>query len=149
MGDDPYLGWTSDHVGKLEKLRSAVRILAEGHKKFRDRIDEATFALIRLDANGLPAHLRSRFERIHRARLKAARSEGRYFSFSYLTQTQRDSLVRDIIDLYEACLIDIGRTWPRFHFMYPQDVEPPKRKRRHRSRAKLYSNDRNRHGIGT
>jgi hypothetical protein len=140
MGDDPYLGWTSDHVGKLERLRSAVRVLAEGHKKFNDRIDEATFALIRLDANGLPAHLRSRFERIHRARLEAARVIGknRDFHFSDLikSSTKRDNLIADIIGLYEACLIDIGRTWPRFHFMYPKDVEPPKRKRRHRSRVK-------------
>jgi hypothetical protein len=54
MEDDPYLGWTSDHVGRLERLRDAVRILAEGHQKFRDRIDEATFALVHLDPMTFP-----------------------------------------------------------------------------------------------
>jgi hypothetical protein len=33
--------------------------------------------------------------------------------------------VADIIALYEACLIDIGRTWPLRDFEYPEDVDPP------------------------
>jgi hypothetical protein len=119
---DPDLGWTSDHVGKLERLRYAVRILAEGHKKFRDRIDEATHALIIFDPKDFPAHQRPRLERIFLARQKAARGteEYRYFAFDFLTPTERDDLVTDIIDLYEACLIDIGRTWPRWP-VYPQE----------------------------
>ena len=43
------------------------------------------------------------------------------FSFAYLTPTEQHNLVADIIGLYEACLIDIGRTWPRWDFVYPQE----------------------------
>jgi hypothetical protein len=137
MENDPDLGWTSDHVGRLERLRDAVRILAEGHKKFCDRIDNATYALAHFDPIDFPAHLRPRIERIHRARRRAVRTAIDYsdFSFAYLNQTERDNLVADIIGLYEACLIDIGRTWPRWDFVYPQEgdvAHTQKRKKRHR-----------------
>jgi hypothetical protein len=141
MENDPDLGWTSDHVGRLERLRDAVRILAEGHKKFRDRIDKATSALVHFDPEDFPAHLRPRLERIHRARRKAMRTAINYddFSFAYLTLTEQDNLVADIIAIYEACLIDIGRTWPRWDFVYPQEgdvAHTPQRKKRHRGKTK-------------
>src|SRR5262249_13434149 len=131
MENDPDLGWTSDHVGSLERLRDAVRILAEGHKKLDDRIDKATYALVHFRPKDFPAHLRPRIQRIHHARRRAAMhwraaDTGREvpilrFSFAYLTPTEQHNLVADIIGLYEACLIDIGRTWPRWDFVYPQE----------------------------
>jgi len=144
MENDPDLGWTSDHVGMLERLRDAVRILAEGHKKFYDRIDKATYALVHFRRpEDFPAHLRPRFERIHHARRRATimgrGSIPSYSDFSILTPTERDNLVADIIGLYEACLIDIGRTWPRWDFVYPQEgdvAHTHKRKKRHRGETK-------------
>ena len=58
MAKDPYLGWTSDHVGTLTRLQTAVRILAEGRGKTADRLNKATYALVALRAENFPKHLR-------------------------------------------------------------------------------------------
>ena len=54
------------------------------------------------------------------------------FAFDEITPTQRKQFVADTTAMYEACLIDIGRTWPQWDFGYPKaDVlEKPKRLRK-------------------
>jgi hypothetical protein len=41
----PDLGWT-DPVGRLVRLQTAVRTLAEGRGKTADRLEKATYALV-------------------------------------------------------------------------------------------------------
>ncbi len=57
-----------------------------------------------------------------------------YFAFDALTPTERKQVVADITALYEACLIDIGRSWPQWDFMYPKGDLLPKPVRRRRKK---------------
>jgi hypothetical protein len=41
-----------------------------------------------------------------------------------LKPSERARFVGDLIALYEACLLDIGRTWPKYDFVYPEDIAP-------------------------
>jgi hypothetical protein len=43
--------------------------------------------------------------------------------FNQVKPSERVRFVNDLLALYEACLIDLGRTWPKWNFMYPNDVE--------------------------
>ena len=128
MMTDPYLGWTSDHVGLLSRLKAAVRILAEGRGKTRERWEKATFPLVHLRPESFPARLRSRAETVLSLRGKVAHQIGNYthFAFDELKPRERVRFTDDLLALYEACLIDIGRTWPMWDLMYPKDIAPPK-----------------------
>ncbi|WP_316187965.1 MULTISPECIES: hypothetical protein [unclassified Bradyrhizobium] len=134
MNDD--FGWGGDHVGKLIALQTAVRKLA-GQGKLRDRYDAATFALATYHERDFPEHLRPAFNRIMEARRKAREDVNEnyaYFAFDALTPTERKQVVADITALYEACLIDIGRSWPQWDFMYPKGDLLPKPVRRRRKK---------------
>ena len=123
-----------DPVGVLEKLRYSVEVLAQGKGKLRQRLDQATFHLVPLDESDFPAPLQPVFTRILETRLSVRREIGTYTSFSFdlLKPTAKKQLVKDILDLYEACLIDIGRQSPEWDFVYPTGELPTKRKRRRR-----------------
>jgi hypothetical protein len=54
------LGWDGDHVGRLSRLQTAVRILAEGRGKTSDRLERATNALATLRPEDFPEELRKR-----------------------------------------------------------------------------------------
>ena len=133
--DDP--GWGSDHVGKLESLRAAIRELAGGGK-VRDRFDRATFCLVTYW--DVPQHLRPALKRIRDARRRCRHDitpSYAVFGFDTLSAAVRKQIVADLIALYEACLIDLGRTWPQWDFMYPTGDLIPKPKRRNpRKKAK-------------
>jgi hypothetical protein len=123
-------GWGGDHVGKLYTLQTAMRLLA-GNKKIRERYDAATFPLVRYQERDFPEHLRPAFTRIIDARIKSRHEVHKdYVSFNFdeLTQTERKQILADITALYEACLIDIGRSWPQWDFMYPKGEVIPKRR---------------------
>jgi hypothetical protein len=124
--DLDWLGW-GDPSGQLDKLRTAVRVLAEGRGKPRERMDEATLALVFMRSEDFPKRLRNRAAKVLSIRGKVATSYvgGSYFHFEKLKPKERMRFVADIIALYEACLIDIGRTWPLWDFEYPEDVDPP------------------------
>lgn len=133
MIDDPQLGWSGDHVGILCRLQIAVRVLAEGRGKTADRLERATLPLIGLRPENFPEIMRKRAARVLALRGNAAAhvSEFTHFRFGDMTPTERIRFVDDLIALYEACLIDIGRTWPHWDFMYPkEDREKPVRRRR-------------------
>jgi len=40
-----------------------------------------------------------------------------------MTVKERTHFVGDLLALYEACLIDLGRSWPMWAFMYPKDTD--------------------------
>jgi hypothetical protein len=127
MTNDPQLGWGGDHVGKLSRLQTAVRILAEGQGKTAERLEKATYALATLLPRDFPERLRERATKVLQLREDAADHGGNYthFRFADMTVAQRKRFIADLIALYEACLIDLGRTWPQWDFMYPKS-EPAK-----------------------
>ena len=115
-------GWGGDHIGKLVALQTAMRKLS-GQGKLRDRYDAATFALVTYRDEEFPEPLRPALNRIKDARRKARQDVSEtytYFAFDFLTPTERKQVAADITALYEACLIDLGRTWPKRDFMYPK-----------------------------
>jgi hypothetical protein len=132
-------GWGGDHVGKLHRLQTAVRILAEGRGKTAERIAKATEALIGMSPRDFPQHLRNRAIKVTSLRGNAAAHVGNftYFRFEDMTVSERTRFVGDLLALYEACLIDLGRSWPMWDFMYPKDtdVAPTSKERKRHSRG--------------
>ena len=127
-------GWGGDHVGKLLKLQTAVRILAEGRGKTADRIERATGALIGLLPQDFPERIRKRATKVLGLRGSAAAhlEDFTYFRFGDMTPNERVRFVGDLLALHEACLIDLGRSWPMWEFMYPKDIDAspaPKQKK--------------------
>jgi hypothetical protein len=53
-----------------------------------------------------------------------------HFAFSKMPPTQRAAFVSNLMALYEACLIDVGRCWPEHDFLYPHARPSVGRKRR-------------------
>lgn len=126
-------GWGGDHVGKLVALQTAIRHLT-GNGKIKERFDAATFPLVTYHERDFPASLREALKRVIDARIKCRRdvtSTYTVFAFDELTPTERKQIVADLTALYEGCLIDIGRSWPQWDFMYPKGdvLQKPKRRR--------------------
>ena len=114
-------GWGGDHVGKLEKLQYAVQVLSEGSWKTPARLNMATFALVHLRPKQFPEHLRKRATRVLGFRRKHIYEAGNANYFGEVKPNDRKEFVQDLLMLYEACLIDLGRGWPRWSSMYPTD----------------------------
>jgi hypothetical protein len=131
------IGWGGDHVGKLSKLRTAVRMLAEGRGKTAERLEKSTYALIGLRPTDFPDRIRNLANRALSLRGKYVFHAGDSSYFHYVAPGDKVRFANDLIALYEACLIDLGRTWPQWDFMYPEDIDaPPKRKKGHSGSAK-------------
>jgi|SRR5262249_21565233 len=127
------LGWGGNHVGKLHTLQTAVRILAEGRGKTAGRLEKATFALVGLRPEDFPPKLRKLAKKVLALRGNAAAHIYGYtqFRFYEMTVGERVRFVADLLDLHNACLIDIGRSWPQWSFMYPSgEAAKPRRRRR-------------------
>jgi hypothetical protein len=120
MRDDH--GWGGDHVGKLHKLQTAVRILAEGDGKTAERLNRATYPLVTLFPRDFPAQLRERATRVLELREKYVFHAGDESYFHQVKPRDRRNFAGDLIALYEGCLIDLGRSWPEWDFMYPKDI---------------------------
>jgi hypothetical protein len=131
MIDDSNHGW-GEIVGKFEELKAAMNDLISISGNVRERFDEATFRLVKYGEQDFPEHLRPAFNRIIDTRIKSRRDITGMFAFETLTPTERRQLVADICAMYEACLIDIGRSWPEWEVLYPKaDVlGKPKRRRK-------------------
>jgi hypothetical protein len=139
------LGWGGDHVGKLEAFRAAIRILAGGGR-VRDRYDRATACLVTYW--DVPERLRPALKRVREARRGCRRvitppgvtPVHAVWAFDQLAPVARKQIVADITTLYEACLIDIGRGWPQWDFVFPKGELIPKSKRPNpRKKAKANS----------
>jgi hypothetical protein len=116
-------GWGGDHAGKLSKLQTAVRVLAEGRGRTAERLENATYPLVMLSPRDFPEHLRNRATRVLGLRQKYVFFAGDESYFHQVKPSDRVSFANDLIALYEACLIDLGRSWPQWDFMYPEDIE--------------------------
>jgi hypothetical protein len=139
--DDYRLGW-DDPIAQLNSLRVAVKeLLALGlgpQEKGtgpRERFDRATRRLIIY--RGWPDRLKHRRENISSARIAVREDQGAWFRFDLLSAKERRALADDILALYEACLLDIGRMYEKgghatagYEIMYPKDAAPRTFKRR-------------------
>jgi hypothetical protein len=115
-------GWGGDHVGTLHRLQTAVKILAEGRgEKTTDRLQKATYALVTLFPKDFPQHLRNRATLVLEFREKYVYHAGGESYFHTIKPNDKKRFINDLVALYEACLIDIGRGWPQWDFMYPKD----------------------------
>jgi len=125
-------GWGSDHVGKVVCLQTAVRILAEGRGTIAQRLQSATYPLITLFPSDFPKRLRDRARKVLEFRSKYVFHAGNESYFHRVKPSDRVNFIRGLLALYEACLIDLGRTWPEWDFMYPKDIKAkPSQSRRH------------------
>jgi hypothetical protein len=128
-------GWGGDHVGKLHALQTAIKHLC-GAGKVRERFDAGTYPLVTYHQSDFPEHLRPAFNRIMDLRIKSRAEiapEYVVFAFDSLSPTERKQIVADVQALYEACLIDLGRAWPEWDFMYPKGEllpKPPRRRKK-------------------
>jgi hypothetical protein len=116
-----YKGW-SDPVTQLLGLQDAVRIIMEGQGNFRTRMDLATFALVFFRPEDFPERIRGRASKVLAVRRAVAvrYQTDTLFHFERLKPKERKALIADIMALYEACLIDIGRMGSDYEFMYPK-----------------------------
>jgi hypothetical protein len=128
-------GWGGDHVGKLVRLQTAVRILAEGRGTTAERLERATYSLVTLFERDFPEHLRNRAKVVLELRSKYVFHAGDESYFHQVKPSDRVNFAINLLALYEACLIDLGRSWPTWDFMYPTG-DTPKAKKRLVQRAK-------------
>jgi hypothetical protein len=96
----------------FRSLRAVVRIMSNSGT-LRQRMDKATRELVKYRPEDFPARLRKRAVRVLTVREKVRRdylaANDSYFHFECLKPKQRWALFSDILALYEACLIDMGK----------------------------------------
>ncbi|MFZ3353465.1 MAG: hypothetical protein WA268_21650 [Xanthobacteraceae bacterium] len=112
-------GWGGDHVGKLSRLQTAVRTLVIGYGTVAQRLEKATYPLMTLLERDFPEHLRNRARPLLELRSKYVFHAGDKSYFHQVKPSDRLNFVTNLLALYEACLIDLGRAWPAWDFMYP------------------------------
>jgi hypothetical protein len=118
------LGWT-EPVSQLESLRTAVGILAmRSGRTFRPRMDDATLVIHRWGVDDFPERIRPIAKRVFSVR-RAVRHDYQtdtLFHFERLTRRERHALITDIIGMYEACLLDLGKIGGYYaSSVYPKD----------------------------
>ena len=94
----------------------------EGKGKHSERLNKATYALATIVPRDFPSHLRNRAENVLALRGKYVFHAGDESYFHEVPARERKQFVEDLTALYEACLIDLGRGWPQWDFMYPKDM---------------------------
>jgi hypothetical protein len=121
------LGWI-DPVGKLQGLKTAVRIIMDGKDNYRVRMDKATFAFAGYRATEFPEKIRETAERVLgvRSAVREQYVNDVLFHFERLTIRERRALIEDIIILYEALLFDLGKM--DMDFVYPENRALTKRR---------------------
>jgi hypothetical protein len=118
---DPKMGWM-EPVGMLYALRSAVRALATGSGKFQQRMEKVTYALYNHQPEHFPPRLRNRATNVLSTPGIARRENeigSAWWDYSRLTPKQRLTFVEDLLSLYEACLMDLGKMGE--NYLYPKD----------------------------
>ena len=70
-----------------------------------------------------PKQLRKRAETVLSLRGKYISHAGGNSYFYDVKPSDVKRFVRDLLALYEACLIDLGRAWPVMSFIYPKDEQ--------------------------
>ena len=130
--DEYQLGW-QDPIDQLDALRVALGQLLRRSLGPRERFDRATFPLTKCWRT--PKRLKNRRDNILNARIAVRRDyspeTASLFRFDLLSTKEQRALVDDILALYEACLLDIGRMYSMggpagewYDIMYPKDAAP-------------------------
>ena len=86
-------------------------------------MDEATFALTRWQAEDFPERIRERARKVLSVRSTVRKYYGNDYcvQFGSLKPKERRALIGDIIALYEACLLDLGKAGFFAGIVYPKD----------------------------
>ncbi len=118
-----HLGW-NEPIGTCGRLRDALRILAEAKGNYQQRMEMATRALLPDISYAVPDRLKNRRDRIlnFRTSVREDYPGGTFFNFRRLKPSERKMILSDIMALYEACLIDIGKGGDDYNYLYPKDV---------------------------
>ena len=130
--DNQYLGW-QDPIDQLLSLRAALNYLLARSKAPRERFSGATLPLVKYHIHDFPERLRQRVENIRNARV-AVRQDyvtDSLFRFDLLSVRECRAIQGDILALYEACLLDLGRMHAMggmgeglYEIVYPKDAQP-------------------------
>jgi hypothetical protein len=119
-------GWY-DPVKMRIALHDAVQILAspKSGENYRQRAERATYCLAGFRPEDFPKRIRNRPHMVLalRLRVKHEYSTDVLYHFECLTSKERKALLEDIMALYEAVLIDIGRMEDN-DYLYPKDRFP-------------------------
>jgi hypothetical protein len=121
------------HILVSDKIRNFNEINRLAFKSDR-LLEKATYPLVTLFPSDFPKHLRNRATRMLGLREKYVFHAGDESYFHQVKPGDKVRFASDLIALYEACLIDLGRSWPQRDFMYPKDIDAapaPKRRKRH------------------
>lgn len=119
-------GW-ADAIHMLLDLRCAVAAMSGTGADYRSRMSDATAHLEAWKPEDFPERLRKRAASVLAWRTQLGISYGTtsIYRFDSLKAWQRVALRDDILALYEACLLDIGRANTKeLDFVYPRDREP-------------------------
>lgn len=121
-------GWY-DPVKMRIALYDAIKILAtaKSTENYRVRMDRATYCLATFQPNDFPQRIRNRARMVLSARRRVAVEypTDTLFHFEWLSPKERAALLEDLMALYEAVLIDIGRIEDN-DYLYPDDRFPEK-----------------------
>lgn len=111
------LGW-AEPVQTLMVFHSSVRTIARGKHKFRERLDAATLPLTRYySESDCPEYVRNKISDIMKIRASVRVDYGNdtyIFHFERLTPKKRTKLIDDILFVYSALLLDIGKMGEAF-----------------------------------
>jgi hypothetical protein len=121
------LGWT-EPIDQLNRLRTAVGYLLARTGGPRERWTNATTPLMRYRPEDYPERLRRRVQNLGDARVAVREdiADDCIFTFDRLSRPVLNALRDDIIALYEACLLDIGKGDVRTGYLevvYPPEGE--------------------------
>jgi hypothetical protein len=116
------LGWR-DPVKVLLALQVTVQTICMGKDNFRTRMQKATFALVDLTPEYFPTRIHNTARLVLSLRGRVPRQNANncdtIFYFDKLKPKERAEFIFDILSLYEACLIDVGKLG--YDFLYPKD----------------------------
>ena len=111
------LGW-AEPVQTLMAFHQSVRTIARGKGRFGERLDKATSILTRYSNDrDCPEYIRERISIIVEVRKSLRQDYGSQltlFHFDRLSPKQRDKLTDDILFIYAALLLDIGKMGDAF-----------------------------------
>ena len=94
MSDTDDLGWGGDHVGKLNRLQTAVKLLAQCRGKTSERLEKATYALVGLFPRDFPKHLQNRARNVLGLREKYVfHAGGDSYFYSVLRRNKRSAAI--------------------------------------------------------
>jgi hypothetical protein len=105
-----YRGWV-DPVDKLLSFRTAISHLVSQKDNFRVRMEKVTYPFVRMRPEEFPERIRRVAQSVLAVRGAVAVQYETHtlWHFERLTPKERKAFITDILRLYEALLLDLGR----------------------------------------